>query len=193
MANQNEVALHLDISVTVLKELIGKKVLRPRMSLDDARVAYIRHLRAIKAGWKKPENEALETERYNFERERARLTYHQANKAALEEAHTAGRLVELDLVAKQWADRTMRMRAGLLGLPNKMASVALAANSMAEVREFCEQQIEHVLNELSTDNGDTAEAGEAGPDTAGGAETADTIDGIRMGRSKPAAQPGSKR
>ncbi len=86
---------------------------------------------------------------YNLTAEKARLTYHQANKTAIEEATLRGQMLDAEEVLQAWVDRTLKMRAVLLALPTKLASVVMAAQTMPEVRDYAQKEIYAALDELA--------------------------------------------
>lgn len=124
---------------------------------------------------------------HNLSAEKARLTHHQANKTAIEEEALKGKLIDADIVLQAWVDRTLKMRAVLLALPTKLASVALAAKSLIEVRDYCTQEIHRALHELSaTDYNDNREM-------ASDAESTASPESERVGGGKPPTKRRSKR
>ena len=88
---------------------------------------------------------------YDFQAERARLTHHQANKTRLEEYALNGKLIPAAQVEEEWLNRAMAMRAKLLSLPSKLATVAMSATSLREVKDFAATEIYAALDELAID------------------------------------------
>lgn len=125
--------------------------------------------------------------KYSLSAEKARLTYHQANKTELEENTLKGRLVDADEVLQDWADKILRMRAALLSLPTKLASVALSAETLMEIREYCTKEVHQALDELSRSTRDNK------PKDKPATKAATDSDSQSMGGKVPAVKSRSKR
>jgi len=82
------------------------------------------------------------------QKERARLTHHQANIAALEEKELEGELVRRSEVVAEVSDAIANCRAKLLSLPSKMASVVAGMSSVADIRNALQDGIYEALDEL---------------------------------------------
>ena len=111
---------------------------------------------------------------YDYQLERARLTYHQANNEELKEREARAELVSSDDVLRKWLDMTSAMRAKLLNLPGRVASTALAATTLREVEDYVREEIHRALDEL-------------GDRIAGQAAAAEEIEGTRAKRGASAA------
>ena len=85
---------------------------------------------------------------YDYEAERARLTHHQANNAALDEAKKRGELIPAEDVAREWTDMISRARAKLLGLPPRLAAHAMTCATVREAEEFARAEVYAALSEL---------------------------------------------
>lgn len=68
---------------------------------------------------------------YDYDMERARLTHHQANSAALDEQTKQGKLIPADLVRSTWSDLVASARAKLLALPSRLASACSGKDAEA--------------------------------------------------------------
>lgn len=68
---------------------------------------------------------------YDYDMERARLTHHQANSAALDEQTKQGKLIPADLVRITWSDLVASARAKLLALPSRLASACSGKDAEA--------------------------------------------------------------
>jgi phage terminase Nu1 subunit (DNA packaging protein) len=95
MATQAEVASHLDLTQQAVGKMVADGVLpsgvgRGNMDLNECRVAYIRHLRARKAGWS---SDAAEEEGLDLVAERARLAKEQADAQSMKNALVRAELV----------------------------------------------------------------------------------------------------
>lgn len=86
---------------------------------------------------------------YDYDAERARLTHHQANSAAIEEQAKNGTLVHVDLVRQTWSDVVASSRAKLLALPSRLASSCAgrpAAGVETEARAIVNEALEELAN-----------------------------------------------
>ena len=89
---------------------------------------------------------------YDFQKEKARLTHSQAEKAALEVAQIRGELIPAEIVAETWTESIINMRSRILGMPAKVAPQVQAAESLDEVREILTVAAYEALNEIATDD-----------------------------------------
>ena len=90
-----------------------------------------------------------EDEFYDFEKERARLTFHNANKASLEERVLNRSLIEASTVKEVWADLITAFRAKILGIPTKSAHKFLSVTELNESQEILKEDLQEALAELS--------------------------------------------
>lgn len=102
--------------------------------------------------------QALEKPRYmhagrahDFQKERARLTHNQAERAELENAITRGELIPANQVEETWTNHVLRMRSRLLALPSKIAPTLSGLDTYSEVFEIIRAACYEALEELSTD------------------------------------------
>jgi hypothetical protein len=93
-------------------------------------------------------------------KERARLTHHQANIAFIEEQQRAGVLVERDEVVAEVSGAIANCRARLLTLPTKLATMIVGRDSVNEVREVLESGVYDALTELHNQYVDNGTGGE---------------------------------
>jgi len=89
-----------------------------------------------------------EEEQYILEQEKARLTHHQANKAAMEEERLRGDLHKAEDVKAVMADMIAATRARLLNLPPKAAPLCLGRD-LAEIEATLSDLIRDTLLDLS--------------------------------------------
>mgnify|MGYP003586346038 CR=1 FL=1 len=108
----------------------------------------------LRAQWRKSVGFTDDGAVYDYDQERARLTHHQANAAALEEQTKQGRLIPADLVKQTWSDLIMAARARLLALPSKLAGCA--GSDPAEVEAQARAIVYEALRELAASNNTTA-------------------------------------
>ena len=115
-------------------ELVAAGVIPRGATLDEARVSYIRHLRAKKGG--------VTDERTRFDAARA-------EKTELEVAQLRGELVRRDDVVETWSTRIVACKAQIRGIPKRLAlAVPGFTRHMAAAAL---DLIDEVLNELAGD------------------------------------------
>lgn len=81
--------------------------------------------------------------------ERTRKTKIEADLAELEYKQRHGELVEMQEVKKEWEGLILSCRAKLMGLPSKLASVAMSLQSQDEIQQYITDEIYKSLEELS--------------------------------------------
>jgi len=144
MATRKEVADHLDMSTKTLARLITEGIIDARqkvgVDLDQARVAYIRHLRRDATG--RPVTG-------DYSEERTRLTKAQADKAEAEVESIRGITVEAGTVVRYWGELISNARARLLALPSAITPRLQAAEDSHEMVELLTEEVEHALDELA--------------------------------------------
>lgn len=96
----------------------------------------------------------------DLQQERARLSFHQANKAQLEERTAAGELAVMSEVEKEWTARTAAARAKLLSLPIKLAGELTGLEDKNQIKTAALEIIYEALQELSDYDLDAAQAEE---------------------------------
>ena len=91
-----------------------------------------------------------ETGVYDSDQERARLTHHQANIAALDEQIKEKSLIPADVVLDRWQQILANVRARLLSIPSSLA--ATCANAKRDtVEEKAAELVRQALDELTVD------------------------------------------
>lgn len=110
---------------------------------DECIKNYIGYLREIA---KKRERNGSEYVDYN--RERARLTKLQADKAELELDIKLGGCVQVDIVKAELEKAFINMRAKLLSLPTKITSELAGASTPSEIQKIIKSNIYEALDEL---------------------------------------------
>lgn len=109
------------------------------------------------------------------QKERARLTHHQANIAELDEDQKRGTLVDRDAVVLEVSESVANMRAKLLSIPHKVAAVVVAIDDLHEIRAVLESAVHESLSELYGQYVSDAGSG-------AGVEASAPIKGERVGR-----------
>lgn len=90
---------------------------------------------------------------YDLTAERARLSHHQANIAALDEDIKRGTLIPADQVKAKWIDIKSSARAKLISLPTKVAS-SCAGKSEADIESVAREIIYQALDEMARGDAD---------------------------------------
>ena len=116
---------------------------------------------------------------FDYEAEKARLTYHQANKSALEEETLTGALIPADMVKQTWSSLVMSFRAKMIGLPNKAAPQVIGVDDLRETEQILQDFIYEALSELAA----SGIPNDSGGSDADGKATA-AADSKPMGRRK---------
>lgn len=91
-------------------------------------------------------------ETYDIDSEKARLTHHQANIAALEEQIKRKNLLPADRVKEKWVEMKSAARARLLSLPSSLASAAYGRDP-AEIERIATKLVHETLEELARGDG----------------------------------------
>ena len=85
---------------------------------------------------------------YDIDQERARLLFHQANIAALDEQIKEKNLIPSDVVTDRWQSIFANVRARLLSMPSTLAATC-ADTSQDGVEEKASELVRQALDELS--------------------------------------------
>lgn len=90
-----------------------------------------------------------ETDWYDFEKERARLTHHQANIAALDEQVKETELISAETVNKAWCDLTTAFSAKVRSIPTKAAHNFIRLTDINQIQDCLKVYLNEALTELS--------------------------------------------
>lgn len=113
MPTQVEIAQHLDMSQQAASAFCKSAGLDWRaLTLDEIRVAYIRHIREQAAG-----RASADADGYDLVAERARLAHHQANIAELDELVKRRALMPVEDAHRALAAVVSMTKAKLLAVP----------------------------------------------------------------------------
>ena len=149
MATQHEVGFHLDLGVRHVRELVARGILpkakgRGAYDLDECRVAYLKHLRAVAAGHKSQDG------KLDLTAERAALAREQKIKLEMENAVTRGELISGEdykagaiLIANGISKR-------VLAAGSKLQHALAAESSAAECRKLVEAELREALEDLAS-------------------------------------------
>lgn len=107
MITQQQIAIHLDMTQQAASDLMGRLMIDWRTSsLDEVRVAYIRHLREQAAG-----------RSIDLSTERARLAKEQADRVAMQNAVTRGELAPAILIEEVLAKAAAKIAGVFDAIP----------------------------------------------------------------------------
>jgi phage terminase Nu1 subunit (DNA packaging protein) len=140
MATQRVIAAHLDLSVVRIQQLQYAGVIEKDASLDSVRLAYIRWLRERSSS---TSNSAINDER-------ARLVYHQANLAALEEETRRSKLIPANEINSEWAEIASIMRIKITPISKQIAAVGRGITDYNEMESLVKDLEHAALDELTT-------------------------------------------
>lgn len=88
-------------------------------------------------------------EAYDFNAERARLTFHQANISALEEEIKRRNVIPAETVQHRWETMAGNVRAKLLNLPGRLAVEVTGQANVQEAERKARDLIHEALQELA--------------------------------------------
>ncbi|QXP83008.1 hypothetical protein [Methylococcus sp. Mc7] len=100
---------------------------------------------------------------FDYDAEKARLTHHQANLSALEEAGKRRDLIPADVVESRWQLLSDRVRTRLLAFPAPAAAAVAGMESAQEAERTLRALVYQALRELAnpTDDAKPGETEEA--------------------------------
>jgi phage terminase Nu1 subunit (DNA packaging protein) len=142
MATQRALAVHLALSVSRIRQLQYAGVIKKDASLDCARLAYLRWLR----------ERISSKSNSDINNERARLVYHQANLAALEEETRRSKLIPADDIAKEWEEIVSTIKSKMLTLPKAASNICLGVTNYQEMEHILKALVHDALDHLSNTN-----------------------------------------
>jgi hypothetical protein len=151
MATQIEIANHLDMSVTRLKEVLPKLSIAESSDIDAVRIAYINHLRNMAAG------RGGENHQERLAKAKSRESELKGDKLEMEMARDAGLLVPADEVEKEWASLITAARAELLAMSAKLKDDIKAQFDIDVPEEFIKQYVNAALEHLADSHQKDAE------------------------------------
>jgi phage terminase Nu1 subunit (DNA packaging protein) len=176
--SQAQAAAHIDMGSRRFQELLESGVIpRQKMhgyNLDDVRLVYIRHLRAIAAGQGAGAGVTLAGER-------ALLAREQREAATLKNQISRGDFVSLQLIKRHLMERFAVIRERLLTVPGKCAD-ACSMRTRDEIEAILLEEIIEALSELH-DPADYGRHGDSrhGAGSTDGAQTAAEPESDRVG------------
>lgn len=147
MASQQKVAEHLGISQPKVSQLVSQGILASRgrrgIDLDEARIAYIRHLQAQAAGRVGADGDELD-----LTKERARLAKEQADAQAMRNAEDRNDLVSAAAIADAWQRVLTEIRTKLLSVAADVAPHLADGLTTAERQARIDERVHDVLSAL---------------------------------------------
>ena len=81
--------------------------------------------------------------------ERARLTFHQANIAEIDEDIKRGAVIPAEVVERVWSDMVASFRAKIMSIPTKAAHQFVSLTEISEIQAALKQHHNEALMELS--------------------------------------------
>jgi phage terminase Nu1 subunit (DNA packaging protein) len=150
VASRRELADHLDLELTSIGNLLARGLISLDMTLDEARVAYIRDLREKAAGRRAHATEGGEV--LDLAAERARLARAQSEGAELKNAELRGELVAASDVFDRWANLALSWKNRVRGIP-AAATVHIPGFTKAMARKLA-GLIDETLTELANGRSD---------------------------------------
>jgi terminase small subunit / prophage DNA-packing protein len=139
-----ELAGLFGVSSRTVQNLAGRGIAvragRGRYRLAESIQAYCAHLREVAAG------RGGEDGVFELTAERARLAKEQADGHALKNAALRGRLIEVQDVARHWADILRLVRAGVLAVPSRCQQrlAHLTAADVAVIDRECRDALQEI-------------------------------------------------
>ena len=86
---------------------------------------------------------------FRFDAEKGRLTHHQANLAALEEADRRENLIPADAVRERWAGLSAGIRSKLVKLPPRLAEAVQGRDTTQAAQRAAMQIVREALTDIS--------------------------------------------
>ena len=88
-------------------------------------------------------------QRYDLDGERARLTYHQANIASLDEQVREGKLIPADVVENRWIGFVLAFKAKVRSIPVKSAHQFISLTDLNQIQDCLIKNLDEALAELA--------------------------------------------
>lgn len=144
LLNRKNMALSLGISVQAFDkwnvEPVDKMGREKFFSVKDVLTNRIQNHEAKR----QPSGEELD-----LQKERARLTHHQANMAFLDERVKEGELIPAEVVEQVWCNVIANFRSKVLAIPTKSAHALINIDDITEIQDILKSQIYEALEELA--------------------------------------------
>ena len=137
---QSDFGETVGISGPAVSDLVKRNIIDLKKGKERSIVDYCAHLREKAAG-----RSGLGD--FDLTEERARLSHHQANIAALDEAVKEKTLIPAEVVASEWQHIFGNIRARLLSVPTSLAA-SCAHATREQVQEKAQELIKQALEEL---------------------------------------------
>lgn len=139
-------------SLSALSELTGfdRRTVKTRLASIDPIKQGKAHLYETEQALAAIYCPASDKQHIDYQEEKARLTYHQANMAALDEEEKSGSLVKVEDVIDLWCSAIANAKTKLLALPSKITHQLLAADDHKMAVELFKEYIHEALEELAS-------------------------------------------
>lgn len=153
MATQNEIADHLDMSVTRLKELLPRLSVSDPSDMDAVRVAYINHLRNTAAG------RGGEDHQLRLAIAKARESELKGDRLEMDMARDAGQLLPADELEQEWTALIASARAELLSMTAKLRAELQRLFDIDVPADLIESHVHAALEHLANSDEPDPETG----------------------------------
>ena len=94
-------------------------------------------------------SDGADGEQFNYEKEKARLTHYQADRADIENQKIRGELVDAQEVQDHIVNVIIVFRKSMLNVPNRVSHPVSISTDEIEIKEIIKKEIHDSLNELS--------------------------------------------
>lgn len=146
MATQNEIALHLDLSVKSVRE-VGQRLGLPSRDcdLDVFRLAYVRHIREVASGRGPKAGVTLD-----LAEEKLRLAAAKRGLAEIQLAERKGSVVNM----KEYDDKTFAfhraLRERFFSIPSRVAGILTVLDDIHEIEAVIRDELAAAMSEVAT-------------------------------------------
>jgi phage terminase Nu1 subunit (DNA packaging protein) len=183
-ANLGDIQLLLGVSKSEVKRLVDesiiKKDLRGTYDLLHSLKGYIGYLQVRSGGTKGVSAD--------YQEERARLTKAQADKAEMDAALMAGKLVDIDQLSTEWETMLMSMKAKLIAIPSKVAPLVADEDNPGIIQAMIDDYMREALQELAQYGNGTGASEARSVEGDEGAEPTPETDSKPVGRPRKTAR-----
>ena len=146
---KQEVASALGVGITTLESLEKKFGPIPSTMEGKRRVITVKSLLAWERQRILSENGYSDSEIKDYQTEKARLTYHQANKTEIETRRIQNELIESKYVEIEFSKLMKEIKKSFLILPNKVSYDLSVLEKELDIKEVLNKEIKEILLELS--------------------------------------------
>lgn len=178
-------------------DLVTRSILKEGGSYREWLLTYCARMREQAAGRAErapaATEEELATEKLRLTKAQADKTEHEAEKERLGVEVLRKSLIPAEEVEREWTDILAAVRAKMLTIPSKGASLVIAAKSRIEAEGILKSLVWEALAELSKDEGGHGAGEESEGEIPRDPEPTAGPDSKPVGRRKPKAKSGGQR